>query len=149
MTAGVPDPSVYEAKRRGINDSYTSQSATNAYSRFLSQQRGERTIGDYTRDFKRAVPGYTAGYAKRGLAGGGVQSGVYQNAMRNYVGDYGQNLNRLYADQQNETNQFDLNQANLQAQRDRAIADMEVDKAREIANAAYYLNVLRGQGGTA
>lgn len=140
------DPSVYEAKRRGINDQYTSQSATNAYSRFLSQQRGERTIGDYTQDFKRALPGYSAGYGKRGLAGGGVQSGVYQNAMRNYVGDYGQNVNRLYADQQSQLNQYDLGQADLTAQRDRAMADLEVDKATQIANAASYLQALRQSG---
>lgn len=143
--AGV-DPSVYEAQRRSINNNYTQQSATNAYSRFLSQQRGERTIGDYTRDFKRNLPGVTAQYGKRGLAGGGVQSGVYQNAMRNYVGDYQNQYNRYQADMTNETNQFDLNQANLQAQRDQAIADMEVEKARAIAQAAQYLDALR-QGG--
>lgn len=139
------DTSVYERQRRGINDEYTSKAATNAYSRFISQQRGERGIADYQRDFRRAIPSYTASYGRRGLTGGGVQSGVYQNAMRNYVGDYGQNLNRMYADQQQGLNQFDLQGADLTAQRDRALADMEAEKAREIAMAASYLSALKPQ----
>jgi hypothetical protein len=67
--------------------------------------------------------------------------------MRNYVGDYQQQLNRGYADTQNEMNQYDLNAANMVADRDRAFADIEVDKAKEIANAAAYLTQLKSQFG--
>ena len=137
------DTSIYEAQRRGINQDYSTKAATNAYSRFLSQQRGDRAIADYSRDFKRQMPGVTAAYAKRGLTGGGVQSGVYGNAMKNYVGDYQQNLSRQYADQATEGRQYDLTAAQLTAARDRALADMETDKAKEIANAAQYLSMLK------
>lgn len=143
------DTSVYERQRRGIEDDYSTKAATNAYSRFLSQQRGDRNIADYTRDFQRKAPGVTAAYGKRGLAGGGVQSGVYGKAMQNYVGDYQQNLSRQYADQATEGRQYDLTGAELASSRDRALSDMETDKAKEIANAASYLAALKPQfGGT-
>jgi hypothetical protein len=139
------DESIYETQRRAANYGYSQQAATNALGRFVSQQRGNRQIADYTQNFQRQAPSYTASYARRGLAGSGVQSGVYGNAMRNYVGDYNQNLNRMYADQSTEANQYDLNLANFGAQRDIALADIETNKQRDIANAAAYLNALKGQ----
>jgi hypothetical protein len=141
------DTSVYERQRRGIEDDYATKSATNAYSRFLSQQRGDRNIADYTRDWGRKAPSLTAAYGRKGLAGGGVQSGVYGRAMRNYVGDYQQNLSRSYADQAQELRQSDLSQAQLASARDRALSDMETDKAKEIAMAASYLSALKPQYG--
>lgn len=137
------DTSVYERQRRGINEDYTAKSATNAYSRFLSQQRGQRNIADYSRDFQRSVPGLTAAYGRRGLTGGGVKSGVYGRAMQRYVGDYQQNVARQQADLTGEGRQYDLTQAQLATARDRALSDMEVDKAKEIANAASYLSALK------
>jgi len=110
-----------------------------------SQQRSDRGIADYQRDFGRQTPKFSAGYGKRGLTGGGVSSGVYSNAMRNYVGDYQQNLNRQYADKATDANQYDLNTANYEAERQQALADIETNKARDIANAANYLNALKGQ----
>jgi hypothetical protein len=141
------DTSVYERQRRGIEDDYSTKAATNAYSRFLSQQRGERNIADYSRDFKRQAPKLTAAYGRRGMTGGGVQSGVYGNAMRNYVGDYQQQTSRAYADQTQELRSYDLSGAQLTAARDRALSDMETDKAKEIANAASYLAALKPQFG--
>lgn len=137
------DTSVYERQRSGINQDYAAKSATNAYSRFLSQQRGDRSISDYSRDFQRGVPGLTAAYSRRGLTGGGVKSGVYGHAMQRYVGDYQQNLDRQLADQATQGRQYDLTEAQLASARDRALSDMEVDKAKEIANAASYLSALK------
>jgi len=137
------DTSIYERQRRGINEDYSTRAATNAYSRFISQQRGERGISDYTQSFQRQTPKFTASYGRRGLTGPGVRTGIYQNAMKNYLGDYNQNLNRMYADQATEARQYDLTEAQLASARDRALADMETDKAKEIAMAASYLSALK------
>jgi hypothetical protein len=142
------DTSVYESQRRNINEDYAAKSATNAYSRFLSQQRGDRQIADYSRDFQRGLPKLTAAYGRRGLAGGGVKTGVYGQAMQRYTGDYQQNLARQYADTAGEARQYDLSQAQLASARDRALSDMETDKAKEIANAASYLSALKPQYST-
>jgi hypothetical protein len=137
------DTSVYERQRRGIDEDYAAKSATNAYSRFLSQQRGDRAISDYTQGFQRSVPNLTAAYGHRGLTGGGVRSGVYGKAMQNYVGDYQRNLSRQQADQATGLRQYDLSEAQLASARDKALSDMETDKAKEIANAASYLAALK------
>lgn len=141
------DTRVYTRQGQGIQNDYAAKSATNAYSRFLSQQRGDRGITDYQQQFNRSLPGVTAKYAKRGLAGSGVQSGVYGKAMQTYVGDYQQNLNRQLADQQGDLRQYDLTEAQLSTARDRALSDMETDKAKEIAMAASYLSALKPQFG--
>jgi hypothetical protein len=141
------DTSIYERQRRNATDQYSQQSAINALGRFNSQTRTNRGTTDYTQNFQRQAPKFTASYARRGLTGGGVQSGVYQNAMRNYVGDYSQGLNRMYADQQSELNQYDLNAANLQTNYQNSMADLEVDKAKEIALAAQQLTALKSQFG--
>ena len=141
------DPSIYEQKRRSINDQYSSQAAINALGRFNSQQRGDRNAFDFKQSYQQQTPKFTSSYAKRGLSGGGVQSGVYQNALTNYTNQYTTGLNRMYADTQNELNQFDYNTAQMEAEKSRAFADMEVDKAREIANAAQYLSQMKQQFG--
>lgn len=139
------DTSVYTRQGQGIQDDYAARSATNAYARFLSQQRADRGITDYQRDFNRKLPGVTAAYGRRNLTGPGVTSGVYGRAMQTYVGDYQQNLNRQLADQQSELRQYDLTEAQLSAARDKALSDMETDKAKEIAMAASYLSALKPQ----
>ena len=139
------DTSVYTRQEQGIQNDYAAKSAANTYSRFLSQQRGDRGITDYQQQFNRSLPGVTASYAKRGLAGGGVQSGVYGKAMQTYVGDYQQNLNRQLSDQQTDLRQYDLTEAQLSSARDKALSDMETDKAKEIAMAASYLSALKPQ----
>jgi len=141
------DTSVYTRQSQGIQNDYAAKSAANTYSRFLSQQRGDRGITDYQQQFNRSLPGVTASYAKRGLAGPGVKSGVYGKAMQTYVGDYQQNLNRQLADQQSGLRQYDLTEAQLAAARDKALSDMETDKAKEIAMAASYLSALKPQFG--
>lgn len=139
------DSSVYTRQAQGIQNDYTAKSTANAYSRFLSQQRGKRGITDYQQQFNRSLPGVTASYAQRGLAGSGVKTGVYGKAMQTYVGDYQQNLNRQLADQQTNTRQYDLTQSQLTSARDKALSDMETDKAKEIAMAAQYLSALKPQ----
>ena len=127
------DTSIYERRRRDVNADYTDRAATNAYSRFISQQRGERGIQDYTQSFQRNTPKFAAGFGQRGLTGPGVKTGIYQNAMKNYLGDYNQNLNRLYSDQATSGRQYDLSESQLTTARDRALSDIETDKAKEIA----------------
>src|SRR6186997_1315087 len=85
------DAGGYERQKTGIEYDYGNQSATNAYGRFLAQQRGERGLGDTTRQFQQSYAPYKAQFGQRGLAGNGIQSGVQQQAMANYAGDYMRN----------------------------------------------------------
>ena len=133
----------WERQRGSINNRYGTESAMNAYGRFISQQRGSRQLGDMSRQFGRQTPIFKSQFGQRGLAGPSVKSGVMQNSMQNYLGDYG----RDYGRSQQETTQtlqgYDLNQDNLNSWRQQQMADIEASKATAIANDAAQLEWLR------
>jgi hypothetical protein len=137
------DAGAYERQKRDVEYDYGNQAATNAYGRFLSQQRGERGLGDMTRTFQQGYAPYKSQFGARGLAGGGVQSGVQQQAMSNYAGDYMRNYGYGAQDLTQQLQQYDLNQTNLDAFRQQSLADIEANKAQAIANDAQAIEYLR------
>lgn len=143
MPGYVPDSGKYEAARRGISDRYGTESATNAYGRFLSQQRGSRQLSDSTRNFNRSMPGFTARFGARGLSGPNAQSGVMQRSMQNYVGDHYRNQARMGQDMTNELQGYDLGQSQLDAWRQSSLADLELQRTQDIASAAANLEALK------
>ena len=132
----IPDYGGYERQRGDINYKYTNDAANNAYGRFISQQRGQRNLGDMSQQFGRAYPGQKAQFGQRGLSGGGINSGTMQQSMNRLVGDYGRNSQRRQQDMTQQTQQYDMNQQNLDQWRQQALQDVETTKANDIANAA-------------
>lgn len=133
----------YERAKGDIDYKYTNEAATNAYGRFLSQQRGQRNLGDMTRSFQRSFPRQKSQFGARGLAGSGAQSGVMKRSMNNYIGDYGRQYGRTQQDITQGLQQYDLGQMNLDEWRNRALTDLETDKANEIATTAQNLEQWR------
>lgn len=139
----------YEAARRNVEGNYANDSVQNAYGRFLSQQRGQRQLGDMRQQYQRAYPGYTASFGQRGLSGGGINSGAMQQSMGNFIGDYYRDYGRAQQDVTQELQQYDLGQNQLDAWRQNALMDIEMQKARDIANTANALSMLQQYlGGT-
>jgi hypothetical protein len=136
------DSGYYEGARRGIDDQYAAQMASNTFARTLAQQRGNRQLNLMTQGFKRQTPSFMAGFSQRGF-GGGVQSGVMQRSMSNYLGDFTQQYGSAQNDLTSQLRQFDLTGTQLQAQRSSSYADLELQKAREIAYAAQNIEALR------
>ena len=143
----IPDYGGYERQRGDVNYKYGQEAATNAYGRFLSQQRGERNLGDMSTAYGRAYPGYKAQFAQRGMAGPGISSGVMQNSMNRFVGDYAQQYQRAQQDMTQEQQQYDWNQRNLDQWRQTAMQDIETTKANDIANTALNLQYWKQQMG--
>lgn len=137
------NPASYEGERRDTNYKYSTEAATNAYSRFLSQQRGERSLGDMTTNFQKSYPAFGAQFNQRGLAGAGVNSGIQQQSMRNYVGDYTQAYGRGTQDLAQGLQQYDMNQDSMTAWRDNALADIANRQANAIAEAANTISSLQ------
>lgn len=139
----TPNYGGYARQKADTQYKYSQEAATNAYGRFLSQQRGTRNLGDMSRNYQRQFPKQTAGYARRGIAGPGVKSGLMQQSMNNYVGDYNRQYGRAQQDLSSELQGFDLSQANLDSWRQRSLADIEAEKQRAIANDAAQIDYLR------
>lgn len=136
------DSGYYEGQRRGIEQGYAANLAANEYSRGLARTRGNRDLSFMRQDFQRQTPSFTSGFAQRGF-GSGVRSGVQRQAMQRYLGDFTQKYGYAQNDLNEQLRQFDLQAAQLGAQRNSAIADMELAKAREIAFAAQNIEALR------
>ena len=139
----IPDYGGYERQRGDINYKYGNEAATNAYGRFLSQQRGERNLGDMSQQFGRSYAPYKSQFGQRGLSQPGVRSGSMQQSMNQYVGDYAQQYQRGQQDMTLEGQQYDLQQNQLDQWRQQALQDVETSKANEIANAALNLQYWR------
>ena len=143
MAYEPPDYGGYERQTADVNYKYGQDSITNAYGRFISQQRGSRNLGDLSRNFGRAMPGQQASFGQRGLAGGGIKSGAYQNSMNRFTGDYARNYLRSQQDTTQELQGYDMNQANMEEWRQQSLAGIQAQKAREIANTASSLEAIR------
>lgn len=137
----------YERQKADVNYKYGTDSTTNAYGRFISQQRGERGLGDSYRGYQRQFPRQTASFGQRGLSGSGVSSGVMRNSMNNFVGDFARDYGRQQQDLTQNLQQFDLGQVNLDAWRQQQMQAIEAQKQRDIANDASQLEYLRAMVG--
>src|SRR5262245_27781562 len=92
------DAGAYERRKRDIEYDYGQQQTQNAYGRFLSQQRGERNLGDMRMNFGRSYAPFKAQYGQRGLGGAGISSGVQRQGMANFTGDYLRDYGRATQD---------------------------------------------------
>ena len=112
-------------KRRNATSQYGASAASSAYSRFLSQQRGTRQVRDMTEAQNKYVPQMANSYSQRRLAGPGINSGIYRQALT----DYATNQNRAFGDQaaayNAEQSQFDTTDAGLLADYKNQMNDIE------------------------
>jgi hypothetical protein len=143
MSYQVPDYGGYTRDKADVNYKYGQDSTTNAYGRFLGQQRFERNVGDANRQFGRQYAPKKASFGQRGLSGGGINSGAMQQSMGRFVGDYGRDVGRAYQDQTLSNQGYDLQQANLDQWQERALQDIETRKANDIAWTAQNITALR------
>ena len=143
MAYTPPDYGGYERQKADVNYKYGTEATTNAYGRFISQQRGQRGLGDSYRGYQRQFPQQTAQFGRRGLSGSGVSSGVMRNSMNNFVGDFARGYGRQQQDMTQNLQQFDLGQVNLDAWRQQQMQAIDAQKQRDIANDASQLEYLR------
>jgi hypothetical protein len=144
------DPAIYEAARRSLFDQYAQQAALNAYQRYLAETRGQRPIlqleeaafGRTAAGKLGEVPRLTSSYARRGLQGMNVRSGVYNQALQNYAQQRARQLGYAREDLAGTTRGYDLAGTQAQQSFESGLADLERSKARQISeDAAALLNL--------
>jgi hypothetical protein len=139
----IVDSGYYESARRGIEDEYAAQMAANTYSRTLAKTRGQRQLSEMQTGFQRQLPGFASQFGARGFGGSIGSSGVMRQSMANFIGDYNRGFGAAQNDLTESLRQFDLTSAQLGAQRSSSLADLELQKNREIAFAAQNIEALR------
>jgi hypothetical protein len=138
----VPDMAGAEAARRNTYNNYFDQTGTNAYSRFITQQRGERDLGQQRRQFGRQLPRMTASFGARGLSGPGVKSGVMGRAMQDFVGDNVRNMGYAQQDLTQGLQLHDFQQQMLDRNLQDSLVDIDTQTARNIAETASNIQMI-------
>lgn len=143
MAYNPPSYGGYERAKADTQYKYSQDSTANAYGRFISQQRGTRGLKDNQDQYKRSFPNQTAQFGQRGLSAGGINSGIMNNSMNNFIGDYAKHQGRATQDLSGQLQQYDIDQVGMDSWRQRQMAAIEADKQKAIANDAAQLDYLR------
>jgi len=137
------DPSLFTARRRGLEQQFGAQTAMNAYSKFLSQTRGQREQQEYSRGVEKELPRLTSRYGRRGVYGQGVRSGIYRRGLEDFGTEAARQRGYMSEDLSNALRQYDLQQASSLSGYEQQLTDLEAEKARQIAEDAAVLMELR------
>lgn len=130
------DPSVFEAQRRAATGSFAAQSAANEYARFLAQQRGSRSLGALERQTVGQIPQFARSFGRRGLRTQGVRSGLFNRALSSFGEEAARQRRYLEQDIAQEQQGFGLREAQYRSGLEQQLADIEREKARQIAETA-------------
>lgn len=130
------DMTTYGQKLSGLSSQYGAKAAQNAYAQFLSQQRGARKKFNFQEQYNKQAPKVVSSYSKRGLAGPGVSSGVYSRGLQDYAKGIDTAWNDLNLENSNELNNLRMQDTTGSADYNAAWADLEFQKAQNIANTA-------------
>ena len=133
------NPADYEARRRGYTQQYAATGAMNSYANFLSQQRGTREKTNMMNEYNKAQPQITSAYARRGLQGPNVQSGIFARGLQDFAKQRAQALQQFDQGQLETQRGYDLGEAQRGEAFRNQLADMESEKAQTIAEAARQL----------
>lgn len=126
----------YGQRKRKATSQYGASAAKSAYSQFLAQQRGNRKTFDINKQFEDAAPKLVGGYTKRGLAGPGVQSGIYSRGLTDFANQKTDAINTNEMGTAQDIQQMRLEDAgNLDAY-NAEFNQAEFDKISNIANTA-------------
>ena len=126
----------YNQKKRAAGAGYASKTAANTYAQFLSQQRGARKKFDLQQQYEKQAPKVVGGFTQRGLAGPGVQSGIYEKGLTDFAQQNFRDMADFNSEQDMEMQRSRYEQAQAKAEYDQQIAELEAQKQASIANAA-------------
>ena len=133
----------YNQRKRAAQGTYGAATARNAYAQFLSQQRGSRKKFDLQQGYEKQTPGVIGSFTKRGLAGPGVKSGIFQRGMTDFATKQFQDMADLNRAQDEEMQQLQFEDRQTRAEYDQQIAELESQKQAAIAQAAATLSAFK------
>jgi hypothetical protein len=137
------NPAAYEAKRRGYMNDYASTGAMNAYTQFLSQQRGQRDFADMNKAYDKQAPQVVAGYGRRGLNSANIKSGAFQQGLQDFASDRVTNTADAQQRLNTQTAMDTLQNKQLGDRYQQNLSDLEADKTYQIEQDARELLKLR------
>lgn len=129
----------YEAQKRSAATSRDATLAQNAYSRFLSQQRGARQLADLDRGMTAGIGKMSSTFGRRGLA----NSGIFARAQNDYSQNWMQQRQDVNDSLLQAMRQLDFGDRNAWASYETTVADAEAQKQADILATAASLQQMR------
>ena len=133
----------FTQRQRAAGSQYGSKTAQNAYARFLSQQRGSRKKFGLQQQYEKQAPKVVSGYTRRGLAGPGVKSGIFQKGMNEFASQNLNDINDLNTELASEQDLFGLADKQNFADYQEQLAAIEAEKQQQIASTAATLQAFK------
>ncbi len=134
---------VYDQKRRSAARQRDAMLASNAYSRLLIQNRGQRDLVDFNQRFQQGLEGFGSSFARRGLA----HSGIFGRAQNQYGSDWANQRSSMLDAMNQKLNDLTFSDANANAGYDQTNAGIEYQKMQDILATAAQLRGYRTIGG--
>jgi hypothetical protein len=129
----------YEGQKSAARGQYDASTAKNAYARFLAQQRGARKRFDIQQGYEQQAPRVIGGFTRRGLAGPGVRSGVYERGLTEFAKRNLDELTRAQEEMDAAVEGANLSDRELLESYNQRLLDIEQEKNRKIAEQAAML----------
>ena len=130
-------------RRTELGQGLNARLSANTYANFLAQQRGNRNIADITKQFKAQTPRVMSSFLKRGLAGPGMQSGVYERGLQDFATQRFEGINTAQQDLNAELDRLKSERADINANYKQDLADLEAEAAAKQAEAAALLTAFK------
>jgi len=123
-------------KKRNLASNRDRQLQQNAYSRFLSQQRGSRSYADLDRGMTRGLEKLGSGFGRRGLR----NSGIAAQGQNDYAQAWTQQRDDIAGSLTNDLRQLDMGDQNAWSDFNMGAADVDQMKAAQILQTAATLD---------
>ncbi len=133
----------YGQRKQAAFNQFGAKGASATYANFLAQQRGARKKFDLQQSYEKETPRLISQFSKRGLAGPGVRSGIYNRGLTDFAQRNVRDFGDLQSEMDQEQQRFDLENRQRRADYDSQIAQLKAEKDAQIAQAAATLSAFR------
>lgn len=127
----------FEPQRRAAEWQRDRNRANGAYSRFVSQRRFARNLGDFDQNVNDSFDGgrFGGSYARRGL----LNSGIYKQALSQKLMGFQKQRQDIGDAYESDQRGFDMGDADTDFTYNNTLADIEARRRQAIADAAAQL----------
>lgn len=134
---------IYDQRRRAAAAQRDALLASNAFSRTLTQTRGQRDLVDFNQKWSNGLEGFGASWARRGLG----RSGLFGRAQNQYASDWASGQQSMQEAMNQKLNDLTFSDAQAVSQYDQTAASLEQQKLQDILSTAAALRGYRRIGG--
>jgi hypothetical protein len=130
------DPSIYEARRRALEQQYAPQAALASNARSNAINASARTSRDLKQQYDKNLQPFQATFGRRGVNAPNVRSGAYRSGLMDFAKQRMQAESDLQQSMLSQLGQYDIQEKQALDAIRTGNLDLEAEKLRQIAEDA-------------